>query len=131
MLTSGKIPWFAVTLHRMCIITFRGCDKGPVCLQFLFQLMLLVADMSHLCGLNLSDKGGARFTPGTSFIHVSDLFLLPWPPRIHIAFIRVVEEEGEWGWGGVNATLWNLGATVENINSFLTDVEKLRSFFFL
>lgn len=76
-----------------------GCDKGPVCLQFLFQLLLLVADVSHLCGLNLSDKGGARLPLGTSFIHVSDLFLLPWPLRIHIAFIRVVEEEGEWGWG--------------------------------
>lgn len=85
-----------------------------------------MADVSHLCGLNLSEKGGARLPPGTSFIHVSDLFLLPWPPRIHIAFIRVVEEEGGWGWGGAIATLWNLGATVEIINSFSTNI----SFFF-
>lgn len=61
------------------------------CLHCYFQVLLLVADASHLCGLNLSDKGGASLPPGTSFIHVSDLFLLPWPHRIHIAFIRVVE----------------------------------------
>lgn len=80
-----------------------GLWERPVCLHCYFQLLLLVADVSHLCGLNLSDKGGASLPPGTSFIHVSDLFLLPRPPRIHIAFISVVEGgggKGAGGWGG-------------------------------
>lgn len=100
-----------------------GCDKGPVCLQFLFQLLLLVADVSHLCGLNLSDKGGARLPPGTSFIHVSDLFLLPWPPRIHIAFIRVVEEES--GGGGCECHIVEPGCYNRNYQQFSN-----RCFFF-
>lgn len=40
-----------------------GLWKRPVCLHCYFQLLLLVADVSHLCGLNLSDKGGASLPP--------------------------------------------------------------------
>lgn len=116
MLTSGKTPWLAVALHRMCIITVItssfeigwGLWERPVCLHCYFQLLLLVADVSRLCGLNLSDKGGASLPLGTSFIHVSDLFLLPRPPWIHIAFIRVVEGGGGNGGvgGGAHCRIW-------------------------
>lgn len=73
-LQSHCIECVLLLLLYPALKLFGGCDKGPVCLQFLIQLLLLVADASHLCGLNLSDKGGARLPPGTSFIHVSDLF---------------------------------------------------------
>lgn len=103
--------------------------KGLSVLQFLFQLPLLVADVSHLCGLNLPWQRRSLPSPrGTSFIHVSDLFLLPWPPRIHIAFIRVVEGEEGGGDGGGGVRMphcGSRGATVEITNSFPADVSVL------
>lgn len=140
VLTSRESPWLAVTLHRMCIITViialrlvGGCHKGPVCLH-VFQLLLLVAAVSHLCGLNLSDKGGVpphptpkhthtHTQPGTLFIHVSEcirfIFAATASLDSHLHLL------GWWKkrWSkGVNATLWSLGAKVEIINSFTTDI---------
>lgn len=105
-----------------------GLWERPFCLHCYFQLLLLVADVSHLCGLNLSDKGGASLPLGTSFIHVSDLFLLPRPPRIHIAFIRMVEG-GKGGtphcriWaqcgGLLPLLLWNISTIFQQVFFFL------------
>lgn len=41
-----------------------------------------------------SSQRRSPFSPGTSFIHVSDLFLPPLPPRIHTAFITEGNENG-------------------------------------
>lgn len=46
------------------IISSSEIGWGAVCLHCYFQVLLLVADASHLCGLNLSDKGGASLPPG-------------------------------------------------------------------
>lgn len=125
-LQSHCIDFVLLPLLYPALRLVGGCDKGPVCLQFLFQLLLLVADVSHLCGLNLSDKGGACLPPGTLFIHVLDLFLQPLPPRIYTAFIRVVEGEGVWGWGVRMPHCETSGAAVKIINSFPTNLSFLR-----
>lgn len=65
----------------------KDYEQAHFCLQFLFLFPLLVADVSHLGGVNLSHKGGASFPWGHRLFMYQIYFLLPWPPRIHTAFI--------------------------------------------
>lgn len=65
----------------------KDCEKEPFCLQFLFLFPLLVADVSHLGGVNLSHKGGASLPCGHRLFMYQIYFLLQRPPWIHIAFI--------------------------------------------
>lgn len=55
--------------------------------SFLFLFPLLMADVSHRGGVNLPHKGGACLPRGHRLFMYQIYFLLPWPPRIHTAFI--------------------------------------------
>lgn len=72
---------------RLVVGLNRKTEQAPFCLQFLFLYPLLVADVSHLGGVNLFHKGGASRPRGHCLFMYQIYFLLPWPPWIHIAFI--------------------------------------------
>lgn len=100
VLTSGRIWWLAVTLHRICIIIIiysfeigwgaeeKVCEPAPFSVgsfYFCFRcLWLMCPIMEESIFLT---KEEPAFPGGHRLFMYQIYFLLPWPPRIHTAFI--------------------------------------------
>lgn len=127
VLTSGGIWWHAVTLHRICIIIIysfeigRGLNRKSASRRlFCRQFSISVSAAHGWCVPSWRSQSSSQRrslpSPGTSFIHVSDLFFAAMASQdSHCIYYRgVMKIEFVWRsptcivWLGCNAKVSSL-----------------------